>query len=79
METKSKQLNISIIATNDEMIKNLQQVFTLNASNDQFIYLTRIDKSLHLNRIDIDKTNILIIDSQNISQEESEFIQLLST
>ncbi len=78
METKSKQLNISIIATNDEMIKNLQQVFTLNASNDQFIYLTRIDKSLHLNRIDIDKTNILIIDSQNISQEDLDAVSLLN-
>jgi pilus assembly protein CpaE len=78
MDTKSKSLNISIIATNDEMIKNLQQVFLINASADQFIYMTRIEKDLRLNRIDVDKSNILIIDSEKISQQDLDDIGLLN-
>lgn len=78
MDTKSKTLNISIIATNEEMIKNLQQVFSLNPSKDQFIYLSRIDKDLRLNRIDVDKTNILILDSEKVSQEDLDAISLLN-
>lgn len=78
MDTKSKALNIVIIATSDEMIKNLQQVFSLNASSDQFIYMSRIDKDLRINRMDVDKTNILIIDSETISQDDLDAISLLN-
>ena len=78
MDTKSKALNITIIATSDEMIKNLQQVFSLNASSDQFIYMSRIDKDLRINRMDVDKTNILIIDSETISKDDLDAISLLN-
>ena len=78
MDIKPKALNISIIASDDAMIKNLQQVFSLNASSDQFIYMTRIEKDLRLNRVDVDKVNILIIDSEQISQEDLNAIGLLN-
>jgi len=78
MDIKPKALNISIIASDDAMIKNLQQVFSLNASSDQFIYMTRIEKDLRLNRVDVDKVNILIIDSEQISQEDLSAIGLLN-
>lgn len=78
MDIKPKALNISVIASDDAMIKNLQQVFTLNASSDQFIYMTRIEKDLRLNRVDVDKVNILIIDSEQISQEDLSAIGLLN-
>ena len=78
MDTKPKPLNITIIASSDEMIKNLQQVFSINASSDQFIYMNRIEKDLRINRIDLDKVNILIIDSEKISQEDLDSIALLN-
>lgn len=78
MDARSKAMNITIIATNEEMIKNLQQVFSVNRNADQFIYMSRIDKDLRINRIDIDKTNILIIDSKKILQEDLASVSLLN-
>ena len=78
MDIKPKPLNITIIASDDAMTKNLQQVFSGNASADQFIYMNRIDKDLRINRIDTDKVNILIIDSEKIYQEDLDSIALLN-
>ena len=78
MDIKPKPLNITIIASDDAMTKNLQQVFSGNASADQFIYMNRIDKDLRINRIDTDKVNILIVDSEKIYQEDLDSIALLN-
>ena len=78
MDIKPKPLNITIIASDDAMTKNLQQVFSGNASADQFIYMNRIDKDLRINRIDTDKVNILIVDSEKIYQEDLDSISLLN-
>ena len=45
MDIKPKPLNITIIASDDAMTKNLQQVFSGNASADQFIYMNQIGRA----------------------------------
>lgn len=78
MNTTSKELNISVIASSQEVIKNLEQIFEKNVNLDNFLYLNRMDGELRLNRIDSDKTDILIIDSQQVSQDDLNNLSLLS-
>ncbi|SMC30888.1 AAA family ATPase [Polynucleobacter kasalickyi] len=78
MKNINKQLIINVVASNEEMVKNLQQVFARKPSNDEYIYLTRFDHELRLNRINIEKSNILIVDSEQISQKDLDDISLLN-
>lgn len=78
MDKNTKNLNISVIATGDEMVKNLQQVFAKNLNADMYYYSNRIDNELRLNRIDLDKVNILVIDSEHVLQKDLDDLSLLN-
>lgn len=76
--TTANELSISIIARSNENIKNLENVFTNNINLDNFVYFTRMGGELRLNRIDLDKTDVLIIDSNQISQDDLNELSLMS-
>jgi pilus assembly protein CpaE len=77
MSENNKELTINVVATNETMISNLQQVFLRRTGNKPIIYMTRFDNELRLNRINLEKDNILIIDSEYISQSDLDDIALL--
>lgn len=74
----ANELNISIIVHSNEIIKNLENIFSNNVNLDNFVYLTRIDGELRLNRIDSDKIDVLIIDSNEISQNDLNELSVLN-
>lgn len=78
MDKNTKDLNISIIASSDEMVKNLQQVFAKNLNTDAYFYSTRIEGELRLNRVDLEKVNILVIDSEHVLQKDLDDLSLLN-
>jgi pilus assembly protein CpaE len=67
-----------VIASTNEVIKSLEQVFSKNANIDNLVYLKRIDNELRLNRIDTAKTDILIVDSIAIAQSDLDDLSLLN-
>jgi pilus assembly protein CpaE len=78
MNKAVKELNIGVIASTNEVIKSLEQVFSKNANIDNLVYLKRIDNELRLNRIDTAKTDILIVDSIAIAQSDLDDLSLLN-
>jgi pilus assembly protein CpaE len=78
MNKAVKELNIGVIASTNEVIKSLEQVFSKNANIDNLLYLKRIDNELRLNRIDTAKTDILIVDSIAIAQSDLDDLSLLN-
>ncbi len=78
MNKAVKELNIGVIASTNEVIKSLEQVFSKNANIDNIVYLKRIDNELRLNRIDTAKTDILIVDSIAIAQSDLDDLSLLN-
>ena len=78
MNTAVKELNISVIASSNDVIKSLEQVFSKNANLDNFVYLNRIEGELRLNRIDTAKADILIIDSIAVAQSDLDDLSLLN-
>ena len=78
MNKAVKELNIGVIASTNEVIKSLEQVFSKNANIDNLVYLKRIDNELRLNRIDTAKTDILIVDSIVIAQSDLDDLSLLN-
>ncbi len=77
MSENDKELTIHVVATNDAMVSNLQQVFSKRPGKKPIVYMTRVDHELRLNRINLEKDNILIIDSEKISQFDIEDMALL--
>ena len=78
MNTTAKELNVSVIASSNEVIRSLEHIFANNINLDNFVYLNRIDGELRLNRIDLDKTDVLIVDSDQVAQEDLSDLSLLS-
>ncbi len=78
MNKAVKELNIGVIASTNEVIKSLEQVFSKNANIDNLVYLKRIDNELRLNRIDTAKTDIFIVDSIAIAQSDLDDLSLLN-
>ncbi len=78
MNTKLKELNICVLASNNETIRNLELVFSKNTGIDHYIYINRMNGELRLNRIDSDKTDILIVDAIEVSKKDLDDLALLS-
>lgn len=78
MNTTAKELNVSVIASSNDVIRSLEHIFANNINLDNFVYLNRIDGELRLNRIDLDKTDVLIVDSDQVAQEDLSDLSLLS-
>lgn len=78
MNTTAKELNVCVIASSNDVIRSLEHIFANNINLDNFVYLNRIDGELRLNRIDLDKTDVLIVDSDQVAQEDLSDLSLLS-
>lgn len=67
-------MNITTLSTNTQIQQELKKIFEKLPSGDEVTYLTRKDHFLELDRIDLDATNILIIDSAQVEPSDLKVI-----
>lgn len=67
-------MKIAAIASNPEVLATIQGVLQDSTSSDQFIFLQRQNQDIRVDRIDLSSTNVLILDSENISPADLRLI-----
>jgi pilus assembly protein CpaE len=67
-------MKITILSTNAQVQQDLKKVLEKLPPGDEATYLTRKDHLLELDRIDLDATNILIIDSIQVEPSDLKVI-----
>lgn len=67
-------MKIVVIASNPEILHQIQSLLERNPGSDQFIFLQRHGKQIGLDRIDLFSTNVLILDSDSINPEDMKTI-----
>ncbi|QWD96215.1 AAA family ATPase [Polynucleobacter sp. MG-6-Vaara-E2] len=63
-------MKIAVIASSPAMLALIEGVLEKNPGDDQFVYLLRINEQIHLERIDLFSTNILILDANTVSDAD---------
>jgi pilus assembly protein CpaE len=69
-------MKIVVIASSTEMLGTIQKILVANTAGDQLIFLQRQQLDVRIDRIDLASTNILILDSEKISNSD---LRLIST
>ena len=60
-------MKIAVVATNPEILKSIQDLLEKKSTDDQFIFLLRQNGDLHLERLDLFSTNVLILDAMSLN------------
>lgn len=63
-------MKIAVIASTPERLHELQEILERAAGEDQFVFLQRHGREIHLDRVDLFSTNILILDSENVAADD---------
>ncbi len=63
-------MKIAVIASTAEVLSSIKEILEKKPTEDQFIFLTRQDGEIHLERLDLFSTNILIVDAVTITDTD---------
>lgn len=63
-------MKIAVVATNAESLKSIQDLLEKKHTDDQFIFLLRQTGELHLERLDLFSTNILIMNAESVNDAD---------
>lgn len=63
-------MKIAVIASSPERLHELQEILERSPGDDQFVFLQRHGHEIHLDRVDLFSTNILILDSDGVDQAD---------
>ena len=69
-------MKIAAIASSPESLIRIKEILEANSHQDQFIFLERRDGQINIDRLDLFSTNILVVDSENISKMDLKAISL---
>lgn len=67
-------MKIAVIASTAERLHEIQEILERNPGNDQFVFLQRHGREIHLDRVDLFSTNILILDSETVETDDLRLI-----
>jgi len=67
-------MKIAVIASTPERLHALQDLLERSPGQDQFIFLQRHSRELRLDRLDVFTTNVLILDSDLVDQDDLRLI-----
>lgn len=67
-------MKIAVIASTPERLHELQDLLERSPGQDQFIFLQRHGRELRLDRLDVFTTNVLILDSDLVDQDDLRLI-----
>jgi pilus assembly protein CpaE len=67
-------VKIAVIASTPERLHELQEILERSPGDDQFVFLQRHGREIHLDRVDLFSTNILILDSDNVVSDDLRLI-----
>lgn len=67
-------MKIAVIASTPERLHELQNLLEKSPGQDQFVFLQRHNGEIRLDRLDVFTTNILILDSDTVNQEDLRLI-----
>lgn len=67
-------MKIAVIASTPERLHALQDLLERSPGQDQFIFLQRHGRELRLDRLDVFTTNVLILDSDLVDQDDLRLI-----
>lgn len=67
-------MKIAVIASSSELLNRLSEVLEQRLVDDQFVLLLRQNGELRLDRVDLVTTNIVILDSEEVSEKELKII-----
>ncbi len=63
-------MKIAAIASTPESLVRIKEALEDSATDDQFVFLERREGALDVDRLDLFSTNILLIDSENVSKSD---------
>jgi pilus assembly protein CpaE len=63
-------MKITVIASTPESLIGIKEILETNSQQDQFIFLDRRNEELDIERVDLFSSNVLIIDSENVSKTD---------
>ncbi len=67
-------MKIAVIASTPERLHELQEILERSPGDDQFVFLQRREREIHLERVDLFSTNILILDSETVEADDLRLI-----
>lgn len=67
-------MKIAVIASTPERLHELQEILERTPGDDQFVFLQRHGLEIHLERVDLFSTNILILDSEAVEADDLRLI-----
>ena len=67
-------MKIAVIASTPERLHELQEILERTPGDDQFVFLQRHGREIHLDRVDLFSTNILILDSEAVEADDLRLI-----
>lgn len=67
-------MKIAVIASTPERLHELQEILERTPGDDQFVFLLRHGREIHLERVDLFSTNILILDSEAVEADDLRLI-----
>ena len=67
-------MKIAVIASTPERLHELQNLLEKSPGQDQFVFLQRHGQDVRLDRLDLFTTNILILDSEQVSEDDLRLI-----
>lgn len=63
-------MKIAVIASNSDMLRSIQALLEKKSPEDQCIYLLRQNGELHLERLDLFSTNVLVLDVEALTESD---------
>ncbi|MDO8692718.1 MAG: AAA family ATPase [Sheuella sp.] len=67
-------MKIAVIASTAEVLASIKDLLEKKSADDQYIFLNRQDGEIHLERLDLFSTNILIIDAVTVTEGDLKVI-----
>lgn len=67
-------MKIAVIASDSEVLASIKELLEKKSAEDQYIFLTRQEADIHLERLDLFSTNVLILDAHNVTDSDLKVI-----